>query len=139
MQPHGGAADASEHLPPLAHIVGEDALLDAIELAGEVVGEPVDRIDHVADNRFQQNRRHRDLVAAAQRVAHHLDGTQRSPAPADDQPLGHGEMEKADLLGDAVELTDEVGQDAIEAMPAGIELLVLVGGEEQVSRRRGEA
>ena len=109
-------------------------LLDVVELAGDVVGEAVDRIDHVADDRFEEGRRGCDLVAAAERAAHHLDGAQRPPAPADDQSLGHGEMEKADLLGDPVELADEVGQDAIEAVTAGVELLVLVAGDEQVSR-----
>ena len=67
-----------------------------------------------------------------------MNSTKRAPAPADDQPLGHGEMEKTDFLGDAVELADEVGQDAIETVTAGIELLVLVAGDEQVSRRGGK-
>ena len=33
MEAHGGAADAAEHRPPFAYLVGEDLPLDAVELA----------------------------------------------------------------------------------------------------------
>lgn len=44
-------------------------------------------------------------------------------------------MEKADLLGDAVEAADEIGDDAIKAVIVGMELLVLLGVDEEYSCR----
>jgi hypothetical protein len=47
-------------------------------------------------------------------------------------------MKKADLLGEPVEIADEIGEDAVEAAGAHIELLMLVGGDEEFARGNGQ-
>ena len=47
-------------------------------------------------------------------------------------------MKKADLLGEPVEIADEIGEDAVEAAAAHIELLMLVGGDEELARGNGQ-
>ena len=47
-------------------------------------------------------------------------------------------MEKADLLGEPVEIADEIGEDAVGTAAADIELLMLVGGDEQLPRGNGQ-
>jgi hypothetical protein len=42
-------------------------------------------------------------------------------------------MEEADLFSDALDRANKVRQDAVEAMVAGIELLVFVGSDKQIS------
>ena len=56
----------------------------------------------------------------------------------DEEVLDHSEMEEADLVGRSVEAEDEIGKDAEQASLARIELLVIVRGDEQLTRRRGE-
>jgi hypothetical protein len=44
-------------------------------------------------------------------------------------------MEKADLIGGAVQPADEVGEDAVDASVIGMQLLMLVGGDEELPCR----
>jgi len=56
----------------------------------------------------------------------------------DEEVLDHSEMEEADLVGRSVEAEDKIGKDAEQASLARIELLVVVGGDEQLTRRGGK-
>ena len=47
-------------------------------------------------------------------------------------------MQKADLLGGAVEPADEIGKDAVEAGFGPMQLLMLVAGDEKRARRLGK-
>lgn len=47
-------------------------------------------------------------------------------------------MEEADVLGEPVEIADEIGEDAVEAAAADIRLLMLVGGDEKLARGNGQ-
>ena len=127
MEAHGGAADAAEHRPPFAYLVGEDSLLDAVELGSGVVGIAIDGVDHLLQEHLQKYRRGRNFATASDELARDVDRAQRAAAAGDEQPLGQGEMEKADLFGEPVEIADEVGEDAVEATADHVELLMLIG------------
>ena len=58
-----------------------------------------------------------DLAAGAQRPARRLERIQTLPASADEEFLGHGEMQETDLIGRAAKPADEIGEDAIDASP----------------------
>ena len=47
-------------------------------------------------------------------------------------------MQKADLLGGAVEPADEIGKDAVEAGLGPMQLLMLIAGDEERARRLGK-
>ena len=47
-------------------------------------------------------------------------------------------MEEANVLGEPVEIADEIGEDAVEAAAADIRLLMLVGGDEKLARGNGQ-
>jgi hypothetical protein len=54
----------------------------------------------------------------------------------DEEVLDHSEMEEADLVGRSVEAENKIRKDAKQASLTRIELLVVVGGDEQFARRR---
>ena len=137
MEPHGGAADAAEQPPPFAHLVGEDLLLDAVELGSGVVGIAIDGVDHLLQEHLQKYRRGWNFATASDELARDVDRAQRAAAAGDEQRLGQGEMEKADLFSQPVEIADEVGQNAVETAAARVELLMLIGGDEELPRYGG--
>ncbi|HET7446711.1 MAG TPA: hypothetical protein VFJ49_02115 [Methyloceanibacter sp.] len=59
-------------------------------------------------------------------------------AAGDEEVLGHGEMEEANFVGDPVEAESKIGKDAKQASLTRIELLVVVGGDEQLARSGGK-
>lgn len=135
MEPHSSASNPAEHVASLAHVVGEDSSLDMIELARHAVGVAFDGVDYVFNDGIHQRSDGSHLAAAPERLARSIDGAERPMAGGDEEALGHGEMEKADLVGDPVQPANEVGKDAEQTGLALIELLVVIGGNEQVARR----
>jgi hypothetical protein len=87
------------------------------------------------DDRLQKRGDRGDLAAPAQRLAGRFGGVQHGTPAANQQRLGHGEMEKANLIGGAVQPADEVGEDAVDASVIGMQLLMLVGGDEELPCR----
>jgi hypothetical protein len=73
-----------------------------IELARHVVGVALDGVDYVFNNGIHQRRNGSHLAAAPERLAHSIDGAERPMTGGDEEAFGHGEMEKADLVGDPV-------------------------------------
>jgi hypothetical protein len=69
MQAHCGAADAAKHLAPFAHVIGEDLLLDPVELGRGIVGIAIDRIDHMLQKHLQKRRRSGNQGSAANNLA----------------------------------------------------------------------
>jgi hypothetical protein len=49
MQTHGRPSNPHERLA-LTHVIGEDPLLDEIELAGDIVGIAIDSVDPMLDD-----------------------------------------------------------------------------------------
>lgn len=90
------------------------------------------------DDGFEQAGDVCDLATLAERLPCRFDGVQHGPAAADQQRLGHGEMEKADLLSDAMQSANKVGKDAIDAGLLHMPLLMLVGGNEELPGRGGK-
>ena len=138
MKPHRGASDAAEYVSPFTYIIGENPLLDMIELARHIVAVAVDAVDHKFQDCVHQRRGARDLAAAPQRLACGVNGVERVVAASDEEVLGHGEMEKANFVGDPVEAESKIGKDAKQASLTRIELLVVVGGDEQLARSGGK-
>jgi hypothetical protein len=135
VEPHSSASNPAEHVASLAHVVGEDSSLDMIELARHAVGVAFDGVDYVFNDGIHQRSDGSHLAAAPECLARSIDGAERPMAGGDEEALGHGEMEKADLVGDPVQPANEVGKDAEQTGLALIELLVVIGGNEQVARR----
>jgi hypothetical protein len=71
-----------------------------------------------------------NLGTETQRLAGGFDGVQLMPAAGDEYFLGQGKMQKADFLGGAAQAADEIGEDAVKAGLAPLQLLMLVGSDE---------
>jgi hypothetical protein len=71
------------------------------------------------------------LDATAERASGCFDGVELMPAAGDEQSLGQGKMQKADLLGGAVEPADEIGKDAVEGRFGPMQLLMFVAGNKK--------
>ena len=138
MQPHGHAPHAADDLAVDIHLIGQDPFLGPVELIGEALGIMVERLDHLPGDRLEQGGGRLHLDAAAERSPGRFDGVQLMPAAGDEQGLGQGKMQKADLLGGAVEPADEIGKDAVEAGLGPMQLLMLVAGDEERARRLGK-
>ena len=115
VQPHGDLANPGKRLMLVARLGDQHPLLDLVEILGKAVGIALDGFDHVLDDRLQQRSGRGDLAAGAQRPARRLERIQTLPAAADEEFLGHGEMQEADLIGDAAKPADEIGEHAIDA------------------------
>src|SRR5690348_314975 len=109
-----------------------------IELASHIIAVAVDAVDYKFQDCIHQRRGAWDLAAAPQRLARGVNGVKRAVAPGDEEVLGHSEMEEPDLVGDPVEAEGKIGKDAKQASLTRIELLVVVGGDEQLARRGGK-
>ncbi len=77
-------------------------------------------------------------ATGAQRPAGRLERVQTLPAAADEEFLGHGEMQEADLIGDAGKPINEIGEHAIDTSAVGVQLLMPVGRKQQLSRGCGQ-
>ena len=135
MQPHGHAPHAADDMAVDIHLIGEDPFLGPVELTGEALGITIERLEHLPGDRLEQSGGRLHLDAAAERLPGRFDGVQLMPAAGDEQGLGQGKMQKADLLGGAVEPADEIGKDAVEGRLGPMQLLMLVGGDEDRARR----
>ena len=122
----------------LARRGNQHPLLDPVEILGEAVRVAFHRFDHVLDDRLEQGGGRADLAAGAQRSAHRFQRVQALPAPADEQRLGHGEMQKAAFIGDAAQAADEIGEHAIDAASVGMQLLMPVIRQQQLARGCGQ-
>src|SRR5215470_6025024 len=109
-----------------------------IELARHIIAVAVNDVDYKFQNCVHQRRGARNLAAAPQGLARGVNGTERAMAPGDEEVLNHSEMEEADLVGRSVGAEDKSGKDAEQASLTRIELLVIVGGDEQLKRRSGK-
>ena len=126
MQPHRQLANPGKGLMLIACRSDQHPLLDLVEIFGEAVGIALDGFDHVLDDGLQQRGGGGDLAAGAQRPARRLERVQTLPASADEELLGHGEMQEADLIGRAAKPADEIGEDAIDASSIRMQLLMPV-------------
>ena len=75
------------------------------------------------------------LDAAPQRTPGRFDGVELMAAAGDEQGLGQGKVQKANLLGGAVEPADEIGKDAVEGRFGPVQLLMFVAGDEECAGR----
>ena len=78
------------------------------------------------------------VAAGAQRASRRFERVQALPAPADEEFLGHGEMQKADFIGHTAKPADQIGEHAINTRAVGMQLLMSVGGKQQLSRHGGQ-
>ncbi|MGB6701749.1 MAG: hypothetical protein WBE67_05965 [Methyloceanibacter sp.] len=98
----------------------------------------VERLDHLPGNQFKQGGRRLNFGTETQRLAGGFDGVQLMPAAGDEYFLGQGKMQKADFLGGAAQAADEIGEDAVKAGLAPLQLLMLVGSDEKCAGRLGK-
>ena len=75
-------------------------------------------------------------MAAFEHAARGVDGAQRLMAAADQQPLGHRKAKKSGILGGVIDVADEVGEHAVDAVVDGVELLIIVVRHQQFARQR---
>jgi hypothetical protein len=59
-------------------------------------------------------------------------------ASGDKESFAQGKMEESDLVGDAVDLANEIGEDPEQTAPDGIQLLMVIGTDEQLAGRSGK-
>ena len=59
-------------------------------------------------------------------------------AAADQQPLSHCKAQEASLLRRLVDLADEIGEHAIDAVVDDVDLLKIVMRQQEIARQRGD-
>ena len=138
MHAHGRAPHAADHLAVDIQLIGQDPLLGVVELIGKAIGKMVEQLDHLPGNQFKQGGRRLNFGTETQRLAGGFDGVQLMPAAGDEYFLGQGKMQKADFLGGAAQAADEIGEDAVKAGLAPLQLLMLVGSDEKCAGRLGK-
>ena len=134
MQPDRRAPNVAQRNALVARLAGQDFLLDLVERAGQALGIVVDGVDHVLDQGRQQGRHRWDLAPLAQRLACRAHRVHRLTPIADQQSLGHGEMNEAERLVGLVAAADQIGEHAIDAAFLDMQLLMVVGTHEQLHR-----
>ena len=80
----------------------------------------------------------RRLAAIGKRLLGRVNRVEGGAALADEEPFGDGEMEKADLLGDALKPANEIGENDVEKTLGGMQLPVLVANDEKLAGRGGD-
>jgi len=137
MQPDTGAPRSAEHAAHVRpRLAGEDPFFDVVDLGADLVGHAVHGVRNLIDNLLQKRCNGFDAMAALEHATRRIDGTQRLVTAADQQPLGHREAKKPGFLGGRVDVADEVGKDAVDAMIDGMELLIIVVREQEMARER---
>ena len=111
-------------------------ILDFVHILIELIGIFVDRVGYVIDDQLEQRGDAMQLAAAVERLACAFRGAHRPPPRADQQPIGHGEVQIAEMLRGAVDVGDEIGENAVDAIVVDMKLLGAVW-RRQHNRRFG--
>ena len=108
-------------------------------LADDVVGVAIDRIDHVLE-RICRSAAGVEILDGRreQRLRVTLTALSERRRPVTSSLSVKAKWRKPISSVMPVEIADEVGEDAVEAVAADIELLMLVAGDEEVSRCGGQ-
>lgn len=136
MQAHRGTANPRQVLAGRADGAHGELVLDVVERAGKLVTDIVDPVGDVLDQQFEQRGAvHGPGIAGLQGGPGSLDRAQGMMATCHQQPVGHEEVQVAHLVAGAMDLPHQVGQDAVDAVPRCMELLVPVVREHRGHRR----
>jgi len=122
----GFSAENAEFLPVVAGVAVQDSLFDLIHLQGDLAGKMVDLLGDMFDDEFEEGGSRRQALTGLQRLARRLDRIQGAPAPRDEVPLGHYEVQEGELVRDATENAAQIGDNAIDATSADVKLQMMV-------------
>jgi hypothetical protein len=138
VQPHAGAALPAELA---AHVrldfPSQHLLLDIVDIGADLVGHAVHGVGDFVDDLFQECRDGFDPMAAFEHPPGRIDRTQCLMTAADQKPFRHRKAQKSGFLGRRVDGANQIGKHAVDAVVAGVELLVIVLRDQQIPRQRG--
>jgi hypothetical protein len=117
-------------------LAGEHLLLDFIDLGADAVRHPVHGVGDFVDELFQKRGDVLDAIAALEHAARRIGGAERLLASADQEMLGHRKAQEAGFLRGRIDVADEVGENAIDAIIEKMELLEIIVRQQQLAGKR---
>ena len=136
MQPHAGTPQLPKPLAQIGVIIGQQLFFDGVELVLHPFGHRLHGAGDMVDDGLEQRRGRADAPPGLESTARGIDPAQRAITAADHQTLLQHKAQMAGILGRTVDVAQQIGNHAIDAVFSDVELLIGVLGQQQRTRRR---